>query len=265
MDRQKLIRELLVTDLQRCEDMHKKMISQLKVLPAGSISNRKGELCRFVRENGKQYLVPIRKDFSLLKKLKLRRIIKCAIPKLEKHIKITRQYLDNQVFYDPEEIAASLPEQYHGLNGINVFLEGDLNVDEWYESEYKKNGRPFKNPQYTAAGIKCRSKSEAMIGSKLEELGIKYHYEPELVLGGQIIYPDFEILNESRRRLAYYEHFGLIDNPEYAEMCFRKLELYEQNGYYLGFNLFFTYETRWKPLSMKTIESKIREIMHPKI
>ena len=264
MNIQRNIHKLLNMDLERCEILYEDMRRQLKELPEGSITNRHGELCRFVREGGRQFLIPIREDARLVRELKQRRITKKGIRFLEKRIRTTKHYLDNEVIYDPRKIEAALPSHYRGLQGINVFLEGDVNAEDWLDMEYETNPMDFFNPQYTAGGVKCRSKSEALIGSRLEKLGIPYHYEPMLKLGNAIVYPDFEILDEDMRRIIYLEHFGMIDDPEYAEKCFRKLDLYQQNGYYLGINFFFTYETRRSPLTMKAIDRKISEIMNSK-
>lgn len=261
MKLQKLIHKLVVKDLRRCRWLHDKLSSVLGKLPAGSISVRDGELCRFVRIKEKAYMVPIRGDIKLLNSLKAKRIIKKCIPVLKIRIKLCEDFLKNEVIYNPDQIAESLPEQYHGLRGVSVFLEGDVNVDDWKCENYRRNPMEFKGDHFTAAGIRCRSKSEAMIGTRLEANGILYRAEPELELKNRTVYPDFEMLIEETREIKYWEHFGMIDDPVYAQKCIIKLKDYAENGICLGENLFITYETLDQPLTMLEIDSTIDKIM----
>lgn len=260
MDLQLLIHKLIEKDLRRCERLHGKLIKLLKTLPRGSLSNRGGEVCRFVRENGKQYLIPIRKDKKMLRELKLRRLSKKGIPVLQSRIRLLSDFLKKDVLYDPQGIVANLPCQYQGLADVDVFLEGDVNYEKWISEKTRINPMPFREIHYTSQGQKCRSKSEALIGTCLETRGMPYRLESELKCDGKTYYPDFEIFHEKIRRIVYLEHFGMIDNPDYAEKCFRKLDDYRKCGLYLGVNFFFTYETGKKPLTVKEIEVILDEI-----
>ena len=261
MKLQKLIHKLVVKDLRRCRWLHEKLSSALGKLPEGSISVRDGELCRFVRIKGKAYTVPIRGDRKLLNSLKARRIIKKCIPVLKARIKLCEIFLENEVIYEPEQIVENLPEQYHGLYGIPVFLEDDVNVDDWKDRAYQRNPMDFKGDHFTSGGVRCRSKSEAMIGTRLEAKGILYRAEPELELKNRTVYPDFEMLIEETREIKYWEHFGMIDDPVYAQKCIIKLKDYAENGICLGENLFITYETLDQPLTMLEIDSTIDKIL----
>lgn len=258
---QKLIHELLVMDLQMCKRLHDRLSSWLKRLPDGSISVRDGELCRFVRIKGRDYLVPIRDDNKLLMALKARRIIKKCIPVLKERITLCENFLKKEIFYDPEEIVKKLPDQYQGLQGIDVFLESDINVSEWINEKYQCNQMEYAGVHFTAAGVRCRSKSEAMIGTRLEMRGILYRMEPEIELKYRTVYPDFEMLIEDTRMIKYWEHFGMIDDPVYVKKCIVKLKEYSECGFRLGDNLFITYETQDQPLTMVEIDATIDRII----
>lgn len=258
---QKLIHKLVMRDLQLCRKLHDRLSLLLKKLPDGSISVRNGEACRFVRIEGKDYLIPIRGDKKLFLALKTRRIIKKCIPVLKERIVLCENFLRKEVFYDPEEIVRKLPEQYQGLQGIDVFLEDDINVSEWSTKAYQRNQMGFTGMHFTAAGVQCRSKSEAMIGTRLEARGIPYRAEPETELRSRTVYPDFEMLIEDTREVKYWEHFGMIDDPLYAKKCIVKLKEYSECGFRLGENLFITYETQEQPLTMLEIDATIDRII----
>ena len=99
---------------------------------------------------------------------------------------------------------------------------------------------------YTARGERVRSKSEIIIADTLYRHGIPYRYEFPLTLrrsseapfhsdfdklnhrnsgsGDTItIYPDFLCLNTRTRQEFYWEHFGLMDSPEYSNKAAGKL------------------------------------------
>ena len=41
------------------------------------------------------------------------------------------------------------------------------------------------------------------------------------------ITPDFVLLNKRTRQEFYFEHFGMMDNPEYSSKAIHKIEMYQ--------------------------------------
>lgn len=115
---------------------------------------------------------------------------------------------------------------------------------------------------FTENGERVRSKSEKMIADKMKQLGIPYRYEAPLRLGRNLeLHPDFTILNVRERKEYYYEHFGMMDNPEYIENVMKRIELYEKNGIFPGDKLLFSWETMAMPLNMKVVERMMRKFL----
>lgn len=73
-----------------------------------------------------------------------------------------------------------------------------------------------------------RSKSEVIIANELLAQGIdRYEYEAPLKLSnGDTRYPDFTIVNDDTGECYYWEHLGLLHNPDYAKRWERKLAWY---------------------------------------
>ena len=67
-------------------------------------------------------------------------------------------------------------------------------------------------------------------------------------------YPDFTIRNPRTGKLLYWEHFGKIDDPDYAHKTSRKLNTYISNNIIPDIDLITTYETKDHPLSISTLE-----------
>ena len=126
---------------------------------------------------------------------------------------------------------------------------------EWKDSPYETNPLYKEHLIFrTKADIYVRSKSEAIIASTLFSKKIPFHYEELLVLGDALFYPDFAVKHPTTGKLYYWEHFGKMDNPEYARKAFVKLQHYANNGIILGINLIATFETKECPLDMTQVE-----------
>ncbi len=261
MDRQIALYRFMEAELERYTSLYNKMKFTEKQLPKGSLSERDGALFHRVRDNGKQYSITLSEGDPIIRELKQRRYIKEALPILKKNISECERFLKNYACYDPVEIESKLNSCYGGLLDLGVFLRDDLIEEEWDRINVLKNPAPYFEEHYTAGGEKCRSKSEALIGTRLEQREEKYWYDTALTLAdGSVIYPDFKIYQPKRRRLVILEHFGLMDKSGYAVKNTKRLEKYSQSGFYLGLNLFFTYETKEEPLNMRMIDRKLDEI-----
>ena len=82
----------------------------------------------------------------------------------------------------------------------------------------------------TLRGEMVRSKSELIIADRLHAHGIEYIYEQPLALGGQTRFPDFTIDDAENGVTYYWEHCGLLGDPEYRARWERKLAWYRDNG-----------------------------------
>lgn len=91
-------------------------------------------------------------------------------------------------------------------------------------------------------------------------MGIPYIYELPLHLDGLgYIKPDFTALNPDTREECVWEHFGMMENPEYASKAMNKLNVYARNGYTVGDNLIITMEGQTQPLNTRNLDKVIRK------
>lgn len=83
----------------------------------------------------------------------------------------------------------------------------------------------------TERGDLVRSKSELVIADKLHARGVVYAYEQPLILGeGKVRYPDFTIADHTSGITYYWEHLGLLEDPEYSARWERKKKEYIAAG-----------------------------------
>ncbi len=131
-----------------------------------------------------------------------------------------------------------------------------------YEPGWFKTGDPV---YITDRGERVRSKSEQLIANLLNRLGIPYRYEYPLELNVDGVTrtwrPDFMVLDVKRRREFFIEHFGRLDDANYARNAFDKMRIYEENGLYEGHGIYYFFEADGAPPDMRYIEAKLRRIV----
>lgn len=144
------------------------------------------------------------------------------------------------------------------LNPVDV-SEEDF-VKEWLSIPYESKQIITEAPDFISdKGDKVRSKSELLIANMLYKYNIPYKYECPLILNnGQIIYPDFTVLDVKRRKIRFWEHRGMMDDRDYTKHTVMRMKDYQKSGYFLGDSVIITEETGAMPLGTKEIEQIIK-------
>lgn len=159
----------------------------------------------------------------------------------------------------------SLTDLYHMLPPARKCLvtpiqETDTEfVENWFSAHRaSSNSYPLQSVILTNKKETVRSKSEKIIADKLNEMNVPYVYEAPLFLSGYgTVYPDFTVLNVRARETVYLEHFGMMDDPEYAGKMQKKLLAYQKNDLWFGNGLLYTFESEGNPLDVEVLEEMI--------
>lgn len=132
-------------------------------------------------------------------------------------------------------------------------------AEQWQSKSYKNTAYHKENQIFrTNNNEYVRSKSELLIANTLSLNKIPYKYERKCTLkNGKTYYPDFYCLNKRTRQEFLWEHFGLLQSPEYATAAVDKFLTYTQNGFQQGRNIIYTAETQTTPLTPNTIQKII--------
>ena len=162
-----------------------------------------------------------------------------------------------------------IEDTYNSLNSARkrlvspAILPDAKYAELWQSLPYKAKSFAEDTPEiYTSRGERVRSKSEVIIADSLDSEGVPFRYEfPLTVKGMGTLHPDFYCLNIHSRKELVWEHFGLMDNPEYASNAVKKIELYDKSGYTLGDKFIATFETSATPLNAKHVRSVIRKFL----
>lgn len=111
----------------------------------------------------------------------------------------------------------------------------------------------------TVRGELVRSKSEVAIANALYYNGLDYEYEPELILEDKVKRPDFKVEDYDTGIVWYWEHCGMMSDPQYKKRWEDKKKFYEKNGIFEGKNLIVTYDDENGGLDSSKIDKLIKE------
>ncbi len=149
------------------------------------------------------------------------------------------------------------PSEYQKLLS-SFFIPNEDTILNWMNAPFEQNPKhPDQLIHKTLSGKLVRSKSEAIIDTLLYVNQIPFRYECALHLGKHTIYPDFTILHPKTNKIFYWEHFGLMDDPNYCKSYHSKLQLYTSNKIIPSINLITTYETKENPLDPNYVKQQI--------
>ena len=238
---------------------------QQRNLPNATIKclRRGNSISFYKRVPGKKHKVQYirRSNMDEIRKIANATYIKRVLPKLKTNLNAAKKFLNFHSGVDESIIAIAMPEYLQALNS-NLFLYKPLYLKTWQSHPYTRN--PYKPEGLihdTARGEKVRSKSEVLIADCLFEYKLAYKPESPLRLkkSNKTIYPDFTIIHPESLKEIYWEHFGMMDNPEYAREATAKINALSQEGLFIGENLICTFETSDLPLTRGTIETYIKK------
>lgn len=145
---------------------------------------------------------------------------------------------------------------------IPAILSDDLYARRWssvsFEGLFFDDNTPVL---LTSDGRRVRSKSELIIAETLINMNIPFRYEYPKMLGKVQVHPDFTCLNVRTRKEFVWEHFGMMDVPEYACNMVKKISLYQRHGFFVGINFIHTMETEKSPIKPEMVKHCIEDYL----
>lgn len=156
------------------------------------------------------------------------------------------------------------PNRNHRKNGEIDCLDREYlglkypELLKWENADYEhKSDEDKKHNVRAKSGRWHESKDEVLIDNALIAHGLKIRYEPLLNIEANSLHPDFCILNPKTGEEVYWEHFGMMERPDYYSDAIWKLKLYLRNGYYPGVNFIATFTGGKYRLDSQLVEAII--------
>lgn len=110
-------------------------------------------------------------------------------------------------------------------------------------------------------GTLVRSKSEAIIADLLRDMGAKFRYEEPVAAGGRVLHVDFCVLTPEGLTAAYIEHAGMMDQPNYRNLLWRRMDELIEAGFEPDRNLFLTFDAPDGKTDTNALARKLRYIL----
>lgn len=198
------------------------------------IKEKTGGRRRYVRKSGKEILRVYR--------LQVKGLGTFAAERAEMNIKLLNELIDKYKDCDVESILRDVPEPFKEKEAAKG-LEHHMRKNRPFPQSEKPTRRE-ELKHSTSFGLWTRSKNEAMNAEMLYAAGLEFYYERKLVLIDQwgkehVVYPDFTIILPDGT-IIYWEHKGMMSDPEYMEYDNERMKLYYLNGIYQPHNLIVT-------------------------
>ena len=242
--------------------------TEIASLPEGTlICRRNGSYTKFFRKNDASAVVTYipKKQKELAAQLAYKTLLTKKRSRAKHELQAIESYLKKH-----DSSKESMPIMSYMSPGMRDLLaQSDspliedvsslkAELKEWRQASYNHcphHPEALKVP--VGGNTFVRSKSEAYIAAALTDHGIPFRYECELILGGNTYYPDFTIRHPDNGATFIWEHFGLIDNHDYASRALSKLRVFIENGYIPSVNLITTFESRNFPLDLSLVNDLI--------
>ena len=241
----------------------KNIDNQLSLLPEGNLicsHNREKPKFYLSNKNKKTYLR--KSQDTLITQYFAKRYLSLLKKEILQELEAINSYLHliNTKNSDSTDFLQKYPEFATKISTSYLLPHNNpqIDINTWLNIAYEAN--PF-HPEGLIhkgySGKHLRSKSECLIDMCLHINGIPFKYECPIHIDNKTYYPDFTVLNPKNGKIMYWEHLGLLDNPEYFDKAINKIKTYSQNGIYPGINLIITSETSDSPLDVNYIETLI--------
>ena len=244
---------------QRLEKQIKLLESKIKELPEGKlICARNENRWKWYCSDGHESVYIPKKEQQFAEKLATKKYLSLLCEDMRQEKAAINHYLRHHKPSKADELLINESEYQKLL--LSNFSSQSQELYNWMNSKYETcNKYPEKRVFKTASSNMVRSKSEVLIDMALYTNKIPFRYECELNLGELTIYPDFTIKHPKTGKIYYWEHFGRMDNPKYAQNAASKLKNYIENGIIPNIDLITTYETKEYPLDYEAVEKVVKE------
>lgn len=273
--------------IENLEEAIKYADMRLKNLPEGTLYVRNFEsgYRYYVKADGPRgketYLSS--KDTEIIKGLQeknyykeLKKVAEAELDSLKKIQKLhSKTKSIDQVFFDLPENKRNLIEPYVPVEIEEAKKSIEKECKFWAREKFERKGISKDLNLTTLNGEKVRSKSELIIADRLKNADVPYYYEGKYVFidddlnskksayerDYDVWFPDFQVLNTRTGELLFWEHFGMMDNPEYCASAQFKIETYAKHGFIMGKNMIVTMESSQHTLNVAYIDKLIEEFL----
>ena len=254
------IQHLMITRKKELSQEITQIKQQLLSLPEQFlICAKNGNHFKWYQSDGHHCSYLPKKHRSYAEQLARRRYFNTRLRYLQEEKQAVDSFLKTYPSEDPSEKMLLPSSGYYELLASSFTPESE-DLTAWANAPYEHSAfHPEHLVHEAASGHMVRSKSEAMIAMLLYQKKIPFRYECALPLKSNIVYPDFTIRHPDTGKYYYWEHMGLMDEPDYSRSACLKIQLYAASQIIPALQLILTSETLAQPLTYHTVQDTIHQ------
>ena len=182
------------------------------------------------------------------------------IPQIQSEISIIDSLLEAENNQEVSKVYEKLhPDRKKYIK--QLFPTRADSLTSWNALVNKVTSDPEEGRYYipTHRGELVRSMNEYNIANALYRHNIPYKYEfPYRAVNGVVLHPDFYVKNKNTGYEFFWEHFGMMDKPDYVmNSMMYKIRLYEADNLFPGNGLIITFSGGKMELTEDIIEKTI--------
>ena len=194
-------------------------------------------------------------DRKLAEKMALKGLYVQELLDEKQELKSLTNYLNHRSHFERREKYLSRSDELRNLLKSHLEAKWSPDVQQWLDEHKYPDVQVLDPGKYRCKnGMLVRSKSEQLIVSALESHGVPFKYEEPLYLSNQLYFPDFTILNKRTGQEFIWEHFGMMNTPDYYTHNMKKINMYFNNGYIPFVNFITTFEVNNSGIDIMWIE-----------
>lgn len=245
----------MLSESRRLGEQIHTLQSQINALPDGKlICAFDGKYYKWYVSNGHQKLYLPKRERRIAEQLAAKKYMTLLMNELSQEKRAIDFYLNHHKLSDSKSAELLTNPEYSDLLS-SFFTPLSEELTQWMNAPYTTNQIfPEQLIHKSISGHLLRSKSESIIDTFLYLNKVPFRYECALCLKESTIFPDFTIRHPKTGQTYYWEHFGLMDNPNYYKNAYSKLQFYTSCGIVPSIQLITTFETKNHPLSSEIVE-----------
>ncbi len=259
-----MLRKQLLTRKLKLESIIRSCSEWIKKAPKGSIILSKSRdtyyfYFKTTKSSKKDIKLDKENDKALIKTLFLKDYYSRVLSAAKEELKRIKKMLE----FENKEAIGSIYTDLHPVRKSYI-TPLDIKLDDKINAFVEDKGANVKPEEgkyviRTKRGEYVRSMAEYLIANSLLAAGIPYKYEfPYRAVDGHYLHPDFTVINKNTGEIFIWEHFGMMDKPDYVKNSFLyKINLYADDDIYIGKGLIATFTGYKQELKQEMIDAMI--------
>lgn len=227
-----------------------------------------GHLVRTIRESGTYYYqhlpkrgyrtapkrIGITSNEDLIHQLARKKYVEAEQRIARENLQVLKKAREAYQVIDPAVTRDALGKTYQNLplHMFTPWIPPHLRMST--DQEYYNSDRIH----VSSDGTTVRSKSELVIMGRLDHFNVEAIYENEIAIRTKHLHPDFTIRRRRDGKIIYWEHAGIMIDPQYRKRHEERMALFEQAGIVPWENLIVTYDDASGGLDVRVVDALIQ-------